>query len=90
MLAHEKFEKYSQMQRKNKKKLPTSQKQLRYNISFYFLSVILLGIFLYISDHIIYADLNPDYFCKQLVLTGNKQLYSLRLLICDLTSLLHI
>lgn len=73
MLAHyETFEKYSKIQKEKLKKKntsPTSERQPHYSILLYFLPVILLNIFLYISDHIIYANLHPARLCKQLVFT---------------------
>ena len=53
--------------KKEKETSSTSERQLHYNILLYFHPVILLGIFLYISDHIIYANLHSAHFCKQLV-----------------------
>lgn len=64
----ENFEKHSKIQ-KEKETSPTSERQPHYNILLYFHPVILLGIFLYISDHIIYANLHSAHFCNQLVLT---------------------
>lgn len=72
MLAHyETFEKYSKIQKEKLKKntSPTSERQSHYSILLFFLPVIFLNIFLYISDHIIYANLHPARLCKPLVFT---------------------
>ena len=57
--------------KKNEKKntSPTSKRQSHYSILLYFLPVILLNIFLYISYHIICANLHAAHLCKQLVFT---------------------